>query len=388
MTDLTGVKGVRWMRNVNPRVLILTASYGNGHIQASHAIQQQFIKQGIEQATVIDLMKEGHPLLNKITTSLYKKSPQSSRIGLDYYGWSYYLTRETKHTALFNRSMQILGKKKLMQVIGQVRPDAVVNAFPFGAAPEVCCSLGIQNYTIITDYALHSTWIHPNVDKYYVATEELKQDIISRGFAKERVEVSGIPIRKEFDETLFNGSSFLRKSGKKTILMMAADSGAVSYIEEMLQALLHLPYCRVIVVCGRNEKLRQKLEMQFAAFRNLKVLGYVDRIHELMASSSCIITKAGGLTLTEAIAMRLPIFIYKPYAGQERENALYLMSRGVASVAHQVEELTEQIQYLLANPELFEAIESRMVSLQKKNASALIVRDIIQSIQQQVSVSI
>ncbi|MFH5184667.1 glycosyltransferase [Paenibacillus sp. TAB 01] len=376
------------MRNVNPRVLILTASYGNGHIQASHAIQQQFIKQGIEQATIIDLMKEGHPFLNKITTSLYKKSPQSSRMGLDYYGWSYYLTRETKHTALFNRSMQVLGRKKLMEVIHQQRPDAVVNAFPFGAAPEVCSTMGIQNFTVITDYALHSTWIHPFVDKYYVATEDLKQDIISKGFAKERVEVSGIPIRKEFDEMSFNRGALMRRSDKKTILIMAADSGAVSYIEEMLQMLLLLGSYRIVVVCGRNEKLKQRLELQYASFRQLKVLGYVDRIHELMSTSSCIITKAGGLTLTEAIALRLPIFIYKPYAGQERENARYLAGMGVASVSHHVEELSAQIQFLLTNPGLIEAVESRMIGLQKKHASALIVRDIIQTIDQQVSVSI
>jgi len=376
------------MRNVNPRVLILTASYGNGHIQASHAIQQQFIKQGIEQATIIDLMKEGHPFLNKITTSLYKKSPQSSRMGLDYYGWSYYLTRETKHTALFNRSMQVLGRKKLMEVIHQQRPDAVVNAFPFGAAPEVCSTMGIQNFTVITDYALHSTWIHPFVDKYYVATEDLKQDIISKGFAKERVEVSGIPIRKEFDEMSFNRGALMRRSDKKTILIMAADSGAVSYIEEMLQMLLLLGSYRIVVVCGRNEKLKQRLELQYVSFRQLKVLGYVDRVHELMSTSSCIITKAGGLTLTEAIALRLPIFIYKPYAGQERENARYLAGMGVASVSHHVEELSAQIQFLLTNPGLIEAVESRMIGLQKKHASALIVRDIIQTIDQQVSVSI
>ncbi|OXM87997.1 MGDG synthase family glycosyltransferase [Paenibacillus rigui] len=375
------------MSNVNPRVLILTASYGNGHIQASQAIQQQFIKQGVDQVSVIDLMKEGHPFLNKITTSLYKKSPQSSRIGLDYYGWSYYLTRETKHTALFNRSMQALGRKKLTEVIHQIRPDAVVNAFPFGAAPEVCSTLGIQNFTVITDYALHSTWIHPYVDKYYVATDDLKEDIISKGFAKDRVKVSGIPIRKDFDELSSGRAASVKQAHKKTVLVMAADSGAVSYIEEMLQVLLFMGEYRVVVVCGRNEKLKQRLEIQFAAYFNLEVLGYIENIHELMSLSSCIITKAGGLTLTEAIALRLPIFIYRPYAGQERENALYLTSRGVASMSNNVEELSAQIRFVLSNPGLIEAIKSRMVSLQRKHASALIVSDIIQSIDQQVPVS-
>lgn len=97
--------------NVNPRVLILTASYGNGHLQASKALQQQFLRQDVDQVKIVNLMQEGHPFINLITTSLVNKSTKSSRIGLDYYGWSYYLTRETKRTALFQRSMTYLGKK-------------------------------------------------------------------------------------------------------------------------------------------------------------------------------------------------------------------------------------------------------------------------------------
>ncbi|MBD0382995.1 MGDG synthase family glycosyltransferase [Paenibacillus sedimenti] len=369
--------------NVNPRILILTASYGNGHIQASQALQQQFIKQGVEQVKVVDLMKEGHPFINMITTSLVNKSTQISRMGLDYYGWSYYLTRETKRTALFQRSMTALGKKKLKEIIHEERPDAVVNTFPFGASPEICSALGISNYTVLTDFALHATWLHPSVDKYYVATEELKQQIVFKGFPRDRVEVSGIPVRNEFLELTSS-----RMQHRKKILVMASDQGASSYTEDLLESLITIGNCQVIVVCGRNEKLRLKLESRFPAQEHLIILGFISNLHEIMSVSTCIITKAGGLTLSEAIAMQLPIYIYKPYAGQERENAKYLSSRGVASISDNIQDMTGSIKHLLEHPSLYDEVRARMVGMQKRQASAHIVNDIIHTVTQLVSVSI
>ncbi|SDN75452.1 processive 1,2-diacylglycerol beta-glucosyltransferase [Paenibacillus sp. yr247] len=370
--------------NVNPRVLILTASYGNGHLQASKALQQQFLSQGVEHVKIVNLMKEGHPFINLITTSLVNKSTKISRMGLDYYGWSYYLTRETKRTALFQRSMTYLGQKKLRELIHQERPDVVVNTFPFGASPEVCSSMGITNFTVLTDYALHATWLHPNVDKYYVATEELKQQIIFKGFSKDRVEVTGIPLRQEFA----NERSFSQSQKKNIILIMASESGVTSYIEEMLHSLADLDNCQLVVVCGRNEKLELRLKDQFAAFSGITILGFVDNVHQWMSRATCIVTKAGGLTLTEALALQLPIFIYKPYAGQEKENALFLSSRGVASISTNMEDFSSKINYLIKHPSLYEEIRERMKGLQRNQAAAHIVNDIIHRINQPVSLSI
>ncbi len=372
--------------NVNPRVLILTASYGNGHIQASKALEQQFLRRGIDQVKVVNLMQEGHPFINLITTSLVNKSTKSSRIGLDYYGWSYYLTRESKRTALFQRSMTYLGKKKLRELIHQERPDFVVNTFPFGASPEVCSSMGITNFTVLTDYALHATWLHPNVDKYYVATEELKQQIIFKGFSKDQIEVSGIPLRQEF---VNERNSHTQNQKKKIILIMASDSGISSYIEEMLNNLAMLNNCQLVVVCGRNERLKGKLEDQFAGFSGITILGFIDNVHEWMSQATCIVTKAGGLTLTEAIVLRVPIFIYKPYAGQEKENALYLSSRGMALVSTNMKDFTSKITHLINHPSLHKQIKERMKALQRSQAAAHIVNDMMLSMNNQpVSLSI
>lgn len=358
--------------NANPRVLILTASYGNGHLQASKALYQQFLEQGIEHVKIVNLMKEGHPFINLITTTLINTSVKSSRFGLDYYGWCYYLTRETKQTALFQKSMTYLGQRKLRELIQQEQPDVVVNTFPFGASPEVCSSMGVPNFTVLTDYALHASWLHTNVDKYYVATEELKQQIVFKGVSKDCVEVSGIPIRQEFATE----STIARGRKGRLILIMATDNSVNSYMEDMLSALTMFSQFRIIVICGYNEKLRHRLLEIFATNPSIGILGYVDNVHEWMSQAACIITKAGGLTITEAIVLRLPLFVYKPHAGQEKENALYLSSRGVASISNSLEELLSNMDYLFQRPRLYEEIRNRMAAMQRSQAAAHIVSDI------------
>ncbi|WP_161409570.1 MGDG synthase family glycosyltransferase [Paenibacillus silvestris] len=357
----------------NPRVLILTASYGNGHLQASKALLQQFNQQGVENVKVVNLMKEGHPWIHSITSTLVSKSTKVSRLGIDYYGWSYYLTRETKDTALFQKSMTYLGQKKLKEIIHQERPDVVVNTFPFGSSPIVCSSMGIKNYTVLTDYALHASWLHPKVDRYYVATEDLKEQIVGKGISKDRVEVSGIPLRQEF----INESNHAPNQMEKSILIMATDSGVTSYIEEMINTLLTLDNCRLVVVCGHNEKLIYRLEMEFAANEGITILGFVDNLHEWMSQASCIVTKAGGLTLTEAIALRVPVFVYKPNRGQEKENALYLSRRGIATISNKMEEFVSSLQTIIHHPKKYEEIRERMEGLHRSHAASHIVNDMM-----------
>lgn len=184
---------------------------------------------------------------------------------------------------------------------------------------------GVLNFTVLTDYALHASWLHTNVNKYYVATEELKQQMVFKGVNKDCVEVSGIPIRQEFATE----STIARGRKGRLILIMATDNSVNSYMEDMLSALTMFSQFRIIIICGYNVKLRHRLLEIFTTNPSIRILGYVDNVHEWMSQAACIITKAGGLTVTEAIVLRLPLFIYKPHAGQEKENALYLSSRGL-----------------------------------------------------------
>ncbi|MFE5322420.1 glycosyltransferase [Paenibacillus sp. NPDC056579] len=373
--------------NHKPTILILTASYGDGHLQAARALKQSFLSRGTERVRVVDLMREAHPFLNSITTTLYLKSTQSSKFGLDYYGWSYYMTRETKPDLAWNRYFKIIGKKKLKEIIDEEKPDAIINTFPFGATAELCRSLRIPCFTIITDFALHSRWVDSHIDKYYVAAEEIKDQLASYGCSRHQIEVSGIPIRSDFiryDASSHNEFRTILDPYRKTVLILAGSYGVLGNVDDMIRPLLAIDDCQIAVVCGRNAKLEQKLLAQYSDEQHVHIFGFLDNIHQLMALSSCIISKAGGLTLSESLALRIPLFIYKPFAGQEKENAIFLSNKGVASISYSTEELTDQIRRFFGDELLSAEIKYRMERIQSKCAAEFIVEDVLRTIDRTV----
>jgi processive 1,2-diacylglycerol beta-glucosyltransferase len=166
---------------------------------------------------------------------------------------------------------------------------------------------------------------------------------------------------------------------RKTILILAGSYGVLGHIDEMIDVLKKMNGCQVAIVCGRNQKLEQKLRMKYGLEPNVSIYGFVENVHQLMAVSSCIIAKAGGLTLSEALALQVPVFIYRPFAGQEKENAVFLSKEGAAYISQHVEELALQISRFLSEPDLAEVMKRHMRRLHKKFASDAIARDILHS---------
>lgn len=374
------------MEKQAPRIMILTASFGDGHLQASRALKMSFQNQGIEDVAVIDLLKEAHPFLNKFSRKLYITSMRTCKYGLDYYGWSYYMTRNNDQNRTWSKYFNYLGQKKLTEILRQVRPDAIVNVFPFGAAPEIAYAMEIPAFTVLTDYALHARWVHPRTDKYYVATDELKAELVTKNFQEEQIVVTGIPIRNAFYHvsTTFNSYKKSLDPSKKTVLIAAGAYGVLSQVELMIRSLLARADCQVVIVCGRNEKMKSDLETVFAGNRHIHLFGFVENMQDLMAVSSCMITKAGGLTLSEALTLQLPVFIFKPFGGQERENALFFQSKGMAKISTTNEELEEDIVAFLSDDGHAREMRSRMAALRKERAADHIAKDILQTISKRV----
>jgi processive 1,2-diacylglycerol beta-glucosyltransferase len=246
--------------------------------------------------------------------------------------------------------------------------------------------VNIPTFTVLTDYVLHSRWIHPGTDKYFVASEDLKQNMMKKGINKEQIKVSGIPIRQIFQET-FDVQSILQrfglKSGKKNILIMAGAYGTFSILKKMVSLLSNLDQIQIIIVCGHNKGLKTKLEASLKDEPNAIILGFVEQMQELMAVSSCIITKAGGITLTEAISLQLPIIVFRPVPGQEKENASYLANKKLVFITQHLTEIKEVVQQLITRDRESYPLKQSMKSVQKLAAAEIVVSDIIQEIEQQ-----
>ncbi|RED40556.1 MGDG synthase family glycosyltransferase [Paenibacillus sp. VMFN-D1] len=373
------------MSNRRPRILIFTAGFGDGHLQVSSALLHYFHGQQVNQVQIIDLMKEAHPVLNSLFSKVYQMSTFTSQLGLDYYGWSYYMTRDSNPSGPVMRYLNGLVKGKMLETISRFRPDAIINTFPFGVVSERECVHAARTFTVITDYALHSRWIHPDTFGYYVATNEIKDMMVQNyNAAAEKISVTGIPVRPQFYTTAAEAP--LRRAAQgtakgKRILIMAGTFTVFQQLVELIHLLVDQEICEITVVCGRKQQAYEKLTTMFSGQPQVNIVGYVKNIHDLMAASSCIVTKAGGITLSEAVILKLPIFILSPYGGQERENARYFKTNGMAQISSNVRQLAEQLRDFLEAPTIADRIRGKMAEFHKGAAGELIVNDILKMLQ-------
>ncbi|WJH35219.1 hypothetical protein N6H14_03860 [Paenibacillus sp. CC-CFT747] len=265
----------------------------------------------------------------------------------------------------------------MARLLQEVRPTVVVCTFPGAAAAmSMLKENGLTDLplvTVITDHTDHSYWLHPCTDRYIVGSEHVKEALMGHQIPESRIAVTGIPIRPRFVGR-FDRGTLRRKYGLHpdlpTVLVMGGGLGMIGReFTETLRSSDIMETMQVIFVCGQNEKLKQQLDGEFRGCRGVLTTGYVDHIHELMALSDLLITKPGGLTTSEAVAMELPMLLHKPLPGQEQDNAAYLVKSGVAVMAGSGAELAGELVKLIESPLLLSAIRQQAKRHERKHAA-------------------
>lgn len=361
------------------KILILYASYGDGHIQVSRALQERLHEEGAD-AVLVDLFAEAYPILNAITKYVYIKSYSAFP---KLYGWSYYSTREMGNDTLFSTWFHSWGMSKLKEILQRERPDGVINTFPMLAMPQLrkkSTDAAVPIFNVLTDFALHRRWIHPLIDRYYVATDDLKADLVAAGVPEHRVQATGIPLKASFRPVERSAALYEKYGldpGKRTVLIMAGSYGVLQGLRDVCAALSALPRVQLVVVCGKNETLFSSMAETARELPNLRVFGFMKDMHELMSVADTMVTKPGGITLSESIQCELPVVLLRPVPGQERDNAEYLASKGAAFIARTDEEATLRIRALLEHSEQREAAVRSIASLKKTQAAETIVSDVL-----------
>ncbi|GLF91478.1 processive diacylglycerol beta-glucosyltransferase [Bacillus safensis] len=366
--------------NTNKKILILTANYGNGHMQVAKTLYDECKSQGFEHVVVSNLYQESNPIVSEVTQYLYLKS---FSIGKQFYRLFYYGVDKIYNKRKFNIYLK-MGNKRLDELIQLHNPDIIIITFPMIVVPEYRNKTGkvIPTFNVMTDFCLHKIWVHENIDRYYVATDYVKQKLVEIGTHPSDVKVTGIPIRPQFEADVSKSTIYKKyglSSDKKVLLIMAGAHGVLKNVKELCEALLLDSEVQIVVVCGKNEALKQSLsELEQAHPDQLKALGYVEQIDELFRVTDCMITKPGGITLTEATAIGIPVILYKPVPGQEKENALFFEDYGAAIVINRHEDILESVTNLLQDEAKLEAMKQNMKKLHLKQSSQTILEDIVE----------
>ncbi|HEY7362640.1 MAG TPA: glycosyltransferase, partial [Methylomirabilota bacterium] len=235
--------------------------------------------------------------------------------------------------------------------------------------------------TVVTDFVAHSQWIAHGVDRYCVAADEVKHEFIARGIPPARVVVTGVPVRVEFEAPVDPAearAAFGLSTRLPVVVAMAGAQGGLGRLPEAVQALsrVRLPL-QALVVAGLDRRLETDLRERTAG-STIRTLGYVADIRRLMAAADLVVTKAGGMTLAEALAAEVPLVIFGSLPGQERRNERFASQSGIALVARSRDDLRQAVERALGNPALLQRLRRQMRRLRRPGASQRVVSAVLE----------
>lgn len=263
--------------------------------------------------------------------------------------------------AKFRKAFPPASTMKFIKYLKEFKPDVVLctHYLPveiLGKAAEKWEGKMPFVTSVVTDFEAHALWMGEAVNLYSVAAEETKARLVARGASAENVIVTGIPISAKFS-TKLDATEIRKRLGLRddlpTLLVLGGGFG-MGPVAEILGQLNHVKHAfQTIVVAGRNEELRRELSIMDHKHPT-HVYGFVTNMNELMTLSDLIISKPGGLTTSEALAIGRPLFILNPIPGQEAANSDFLLEHGAAAKANRIEDLPFRISQLLGSKKIAE----------------------------------
>jgi processive 1,2-diacylglycerol beta-glucosyltransferase len=207
----------------------------------------------------------------------------------------------------------------------------------------------------VTDFDLHRLWVHEGMAGYFAASDEVAFRMRAAGIPAGNIHVTGIPIMPAFSQKLDRdvcAAEYGLNPDLTTILLMGGGAGLGS-MDTVAARLLALPgNFQLVVLAGKNAAALAALQILAKKHAGRLVpQGFTDKVERLMACADLVITKPGGLTSSECLAMGLPMIVNAPIPGQEERNADYLLEQGVALKAFDAVTLEYRIAHLLSHPQ-------------------------------------
>ncbi|GAX80944.1 hypothetical protein CEUSTIGMA_g8379.t1 [Chlamydomonas eustigma] len=330
---------------VSKRILIMMSNTGGGHKASADAIKAAFQeKYGDDYDVLIEDIWKDH------TPAPFNRVPDtySFMVRHAFLWWFSYVVMQPRWVhSPYLRLVHSLVSKRLNTAFNELRPDLVVSVHPLMQHVPIRVmksrirsglSQPINFATVVTDFTTcHNTWFHPEATRCFVPTEYCKQLAVQNGLKEPQIVLHGLPIRPIFSKPLPTKKMMKKALGLNTslpaILLVGGGEGmgkledTVDQIAEKLGS-----SCQVVVVCGRNKRLLQRLsEKRYTSGMPVTATGFIDNIHEYMHASDAIITKAGPGTIAEALISGLPILLNGNVPCQEEGNIPYVVENGVGA---------------------------------------------------------
>lgn len=371
------------------KILILSVSAGAGHLRAAQAIEAcaaQDDGHGPRAiASHLDVMAFVTPAFRQLYTDFYIKLVNKAPA---LWGYLYHATNDAPKDSTMQRlrrGVERLNTRALMKQIAAFAPDAIVCTHFLPAEllsralreDQLACPVWVQ----VTDFDLHRMWVHDHMRGYFAATDEVAFRMRHEGIAADRIHVTGIPVMPAFARAPDRSAcaqAFGLDPARKTILLMGGGAGLGS-LDTIAARLLALDGdFQLIVLAGKNAAALAALQQLAAQYPGrLLAQGFTNEVERLMACADLVITKPGGLTTSECLALGLPMIVNSPIPGQEERNADYLLEQGVALKAFDGVTLEYRVRHLLDHPEQLQAMRAKALALGRPGAALDVLSQVL-----------
>jgi len=371
-------------------ILILSSSLGAGHNSAAQALNQAFSQFPDVTVTVKDALEYASSIYRNAVTSIYKQlSEKAPQIYRAYYeGTDLEDLERSLELNIVTAKIERVFFRKLRHLIEEINPDAIVcvQQIPSRLLQllEEEERISKPHYVVITDVIAHSSWINKEVDGYYLPNNLTTDFLIKRGVDPAILHATGIPIKLEVLESKSQVEMRERYQLKTDKPVVTIFGGGLHYkrVRLMVSQLMNTSEVgTVIVAAGRNEQLLDSLtELNSTPETKLLKLGLVDYVDDLVVASDLVITKAGGLIVSEVLARGKPMIIVDPFPGQEEWNADLIVAAGAGVQLRLPEMVAHCVKFLLNHSERLSQMQASALELGEPRAALNIAENILSQI--------
>jgi processive 1,2-diacylglycerol beta-glucosyltransferase len=369
-----------------PRVLLLSATSGAGHVRAAQALEKAFAARGDCIVEHIDALQHVSKIFQRIYDKTYISMVQRAP---ELMGVLYEHTDQPWHHPRRRLALDRLNTQPMIRLLKRIQPDLCV-ATHFLPAEILAWliakrKLRAHNAIVVTDYDVHAMWLCRTVDRYYVAMDEAAEYLARIGVPRETLRITGIPIDPLFAKPLERAAA--RKhfglAAEAAVILVAAGGYGIGPVEQLVKDLLALqrPW-QIVAIAGKSEKTRKRLEEMAKGAGKLQdgssklcPVGFTTEMDQYMAAADLLVGKAGGLTTSEALARALPMALIEPIPGQEERNADHLLEAGAAIRCNNLPAAAWKISKLLDDPARLSRMREAARGLGRPGAAAAIAED-------------
>lgn len=355
------------------KILVLYATYGSGHKSVANYLYNYLNKKDYE-LYIIDIL-EYVSFIGKISILLFNLNIKYRSNHL--YSFLYKVFDNKFTTISYKIVFKLMFKlSSLKNRIKAISPDLIISTHFFGTTIKSILKDKTKLISIITDYSSHELWERDekNTNLFIVANKIIKKSLINKGINKNKIYDYGIPVSTYFKHIQNNQE--LKKKHKidnnlKTILFFAGGSLGSNYSYNYFKKLVSKEFeCNIIFICGKNIKLKKKCDLYIKnnSYKNVQVHGFTNSVSNFMNISDIVITKPGGISITECLNAKVPMILIPGNGGQENYNSKYVCKNGYGVYSKNYKSLIKNVNKLLNNENLLKKYKNNLKKYSNNNS--------------------